>query len=76
MRTFIFAISIFLCTVMSGYAQISLVGASINSTTGSVDIVKWQALDSSTITTYPSIRLRMTPALVLTVLTPIPLRLT
>lgn len=55
MRTFIFAISIFLCNILSGQAQISLVGASVNSSTGSIDIVKWQALDSASVTTYPTI---------------------
>jgi hypothetical protein len=55
MRTFIFAISIFLCTVLSGQAQISLVGASVNSNTGMIDILKWQALDSASVTTYPTI---------------------
>ena len=54
MRPFILVIYIFLCTVLSGQAQISLVGASLNTSTGSIDIVKWQALDSSTIATYPT----------------------
>lgn len=34
-------------------AQINLVGASVNPN-GTIDIVKWQALDSSSVTTYPS----------------------
>jgi len=36
-------------------AQISLVGASVNTSTGSIDILKWQALDSASMTSYPTI---------------------
>ncbi|MFZ4521071.1 MAG: T9SS type A sorting domain-containing protein [Bacteroidales bacterium] len=54
MKTYISVVCVFLCTVLTGQAQINLVGASLNTATGSIDIVKWQALDSSTITTYPT----------------------
>jgi hypothetical protein len=40
---------------LGGQAQINLVGASINSGTGNIDILKWRALDSSSVTTYPTI---------------------
>jgi hypothetical protein len=55
MRTFILAIHIFLCTVPGGQAQINLVGASVNTGTGSIDILKWQAFDSASVTSYPTI---------------------
>ena len=51
-RTFCF---IFMLSYFGVQAQINLVGASVNPTTGSIDIVKWQALDSATVTTYPTI---------------------
>jgi hypothetical protein len=49
---FIF-ISLFYC--FAGKAQISLVGASVNQSTGSIDIVKWHALDSASQTSYPTV---------------------
>jgi len=36
-------------------AQINLVGAASNQSTGMIDIVKWQALDPESVTTIPSI---------------------
>jgi hypothetical protein len=55
MRTHIIAVCIFLFSILSGQAQINLVGASLNTSAGSIDILKWQALDSASVTTYPTI---------------------
>jgi hypothetical protein len=55
MRTFKLLIFIFILSSFSGQAQINLVGASVNTSTGSIDILKWQALDSASVTTYPTI---------------------
>ncbi len=58
MKTYISVISVvcmFFFTVLTGQAQINLVGASVNATTGSIDICKWQALDSTSVTTYPTV---------------------
>jgi hypothetical protein len=44
---------IILLSGISAKAQINLVGASVNPN-GTIDIVKWQALDSSSVTSYPS----------------------
>jgi len=54
MRTFISVVLIVLLTSMSGQAQINLVGASINAGTGQIDILKWQAFDSASVTPYPT----------------------
>jgi hypothetical protein len=45
---------IFMLSYFSGQAQINLVGASINAGTGQIDIVKWQAFDSASVTPYPT----------------------
>jgi hypothetical protein len=42
-----------LISVICAKAQINLVGASVNQN-GTIDIVKWQALDESSVTRYPS----------------------
>ena len=55
MKTFKLFVFIFALSCLGGQAQINLVGASINSGTGQIDILKWQALDSSSVTTYPTI---------------------
>lgn len=36
-------------------AQINLVGAAANLSSGKIDIVKWQALDSQSVSVFPSI---------------------
>ena len=51
-KLFIF---ISLLSWFDGKAQISLVGASSNQSTGFIDIVKWQALDSASQTSYPTV---------------------
>jgi hypothetical protein len=48
-------LSILLITNMGLNAQINLVGAAYNPSTGMIDIVKWQALDSGSVITIPSI---------------------
>jgi hypothetical protein len=51
-------IKLFGCILMlscfSGQAQINLVGAGINTGTGQIDILKWQAFDSASVTHYPT----------------------
>jgi len=46
---------IFILSCSGGQAQINLVGASINAGTGYIDILKWAALDSASVTTHPTI---------------------
>lgn len=46
-------LTILLLSTFAVKAQINLVGASVNPN-GTIDMVKWQALDSSSVTTYPS----------------------
>ena len=41
-------------TSLNGKAQINLVGSATNQNTGMIDIVKWQALDPESVTSYPS----------------------
>jgi hypothetical protein len=55
MNTFKIIVVIFILSSLGGQAQINLVGASINSGTGQIDILKWQALDSASVITYPTI---------------------
>jgi hypothetical protein len=55
MKIFRLLFFIFILICSGGQAQISLVGASINSGTGNIDILKWQAMDSASVTTYPTI---------------------
>jgi hypothetical protein len=55
MKTFKLFVFLFMLSCLGGQAQINLVGASINSGTGNIDILKWRALDSSSVTTYPTI---------------------
>jgi hypothetical protein len=54
MKTFISIILFLFLTNLSGQAQIKLVGAGINAGTGHIDILKWQAFDSASVTTYPT----------------------
>ena len=46
---------LFILSCLGGQAQIHLVGASINAGTGNIDILKWQALDSASVTNHPTI---------------------
>jgi hypothetical protein len=39
---------------LCGQAQIQLVGASINGGSGNIDILKWEAFDSASVTAYPT----------------------
>jgi hypothetical protein len=48
-------LAILLLTNMGMKAQINLVGAEYNPSTGMIDIVKWQALDPESVITIPSI---------------------
>jgi hypothetical protein len=43
-----------LAVLSSGNAQINLIGASSNQVSGLIDIVKWQAYDSSSVSYYPT----------------------
>ena len=43
----------FILFAIGAKAQINLVGASVG-LNGTIDIVKWQALDSNTVETYPT----------------------
>jgi hypothetical protein len=54
MRTFVSVVLIVLLTSTGGQAQISLVGAGLNAGTGQIDILKWQAFDSASLTSYPT----------------------
>ena len=54
MKTFILPVIIFILSCSGVQAQINLVGASVNSGTSQIDILKWQAFDSSSVTTYPT----------------------
>jgi hypothetical protein len=47
-------LAILLLFTMGMKAQINLVGAASNQATGIIDIVKWQALDPESVTSYPS----------------------
>lgn len=53
MKTIKILIPVFLFFLINAEAQINLVGVSSNPN-GTIDIVKWQALDSSSVTTYSS----------------------
>ncbi len=55
MRTVLSMVLIVLLTSLSGQSQINLVGAGINDGTGNIDILKWQAFDSSSVTAYPTV---------------------
>jgi hypothetical protein len=55
MKIFRLLVFIFVLSCLGGQAQINLIGASVNTSTGSIDILKWQALDSASVTTYPTI---------------------
>ena len=48
-------LSILLITNIGLNAQINLVGAATNPSTGMIDMVKWQALDPASVVTVPSI---------------------
>ena len=47
-----FVISVLATASLS--AQINLIGASSNQATGNIDIIRWNALDSSSVTVYPT----------------------
>ncbi len=54
MKTYI---SLILALVLAGpalQAQINLIGATSNPTTGTIEVVRWQAFDSSSVTNYPT----------------------
>ena len=55
MKTFTLFGFLFMLSCLGGQAQINLVGASINAGTGYIDILKWQALDSASVTNHPTI---------------------
>lgn len=55
MKRIIFMTAVLLLTALGGNAQINLIGASTNSSSGLIDIVKWQALDTSSVASYPTI---------------------
>ncbi|MCX6265955.1 MAG: T9SS type A sorting domain-containing protein [Bacteroidetes bacterium] len=52
MKTFTLFVFIYMLSSLGAQAQISLVGSSSNTITGSIDIMKWQALDSASVITY------------------------
>lgn len=55
MKNFILLCFSFILSVAGGQAQINLVGAGINNSTGNIDIIKWQVFDSASVTAYPTI---------------------
>ena len=55
MKKILHITAVFLLSCMGVNAQINLIGASNNSSSGVIDIVKWQALDSSSVTSYPTV---------------------
>ena len=55
MKKIILITTFFVLSCMGVKAQINLIGAGINSSSGLIDIVKWQALDSSSVSNYPTI---------------------
>jgi hypothetical protein len=54
MTKYLFILIFLVLTSLSGKAQINLVGSASNQATGMIDIVKWQALDPESVTSYPS----------------------
>jgi hypothetical protein len=54
MKKIILLTIISLNTVLFANAQINLIGAKVNPTLGNIDIVKWRALDSLSVTSYPT----------------------
>ncbi|MFZ4521342.1 MAG: hypothetical protein ACOYNC_06530 [Bacteroidales bacterium] len=55
MRTIKLVVFIFIFSYFGGQAQINLVGAAINPSTSHIDILKWQAFDSASVTPYPTV---------------------
>ncbi len=55
MKTLLLSIAISVFSVTLTQAQINLVGASVNGVTGKIDLVQWEALDSLSVTTTPTI---------------------
>ena len=53
MKTVKILFFVFLISGTAAKAQINLIGASGNAN-GTIEIMKWQALDSASLTTYPS----------------------
>ncbi len=54
MKKLILSFVILVLATASLSAQISLIGASSNQTTGNIDILRWDALDSTSVTVYPT----------------------
>lgn len=54
MKKLILSLAISVLATASLSAQINLIGASSNQTTGNIDIVRWDALDSTSVTVYPT----------------------
>jgi hypothetical protein len=55
MKHFIIIVCVVLFAGHGSQAQISLIGASVNTGSGNIDILKWQVFDSSSVTTYPTV---------------------
>lgn len=55
MKKLLLSIAILLAINSSVNAQINLIGASVNDSTGKIDLVQWEALDSFSVVTTPTI---------------------
>jgi hypothetical protein len=55
MKTQALALIIALTTFTTTHAQISLVGASVNTASGKIDLIQWNALDSLSVTVTPTL---------------------
>jgi len=55
MKKLILLVVIFAFFISTGQSQIKLIGVKSNQATGFIDLVKWQALDSTSLANYPTL---------------------
>ena len=55
MKTLLFSIALIIAVQTGTKAQINLIGASVNNETGKIDLIQWEALDSLSADTTPTI---------------------
>lgn len=55
MKTLLFTLALAVFSITLTQAQINLVGSSYNMATGKIDLVQWVALDSTSVTTTPTL---------------------
>jgi hypothetical protein len=55
MEKLILGIAVVIAFNTSANAQINLIGAAVNDSTGKIDLVQWEALDSLSVVTTPTI---------------------